>query len=518
MTHLDRYKSPFRIVLAAALSLLVVAFVITTRHWPLVGDASLVRYVVFLTQHGFAPYRDIVDINMPGSYLVDWAVLHIFGSGNTAWRVFDFALLAATGVSMVAMSRRIDWLAGFIAAAVFAVLHGADGIAQTGQRDLSVAVLLFAALAFFFQWMRTQQLWPVALAALLAGFAVTIKPTAAPFAIALVVLMFALPEKRPPAIWKHLLAGTIAFAAPLIFLLIFLLHEHALRAFLLIVRGLLPFHASLSHRSLAWLLTHSVAPLQIFLLPWLFLLIRAKSWRQWQNVALLAAIACGLISYIAQGKGYPYHRYTLIGFLLLAMTMEFLAACRRDNLDRTIGALSLLGLVFVTAPIAALKASRYDWRNQEFITMLESDLNQQGGSQLSGQIQCLDTTAGCINALYRMKLIQSTGFLYDCYFFAPGQTPATEQLRNKFLDELTETKPRIIVVSNQLCLNGARDFNKVENWPQFNAYFSQHYALLLERHPPHLVKWWSRAEQPSEYRIYTRRAAENPAQPQSPAH
>ncbi|HTZ89270.1 MAG TPA: glycosyltransferase family 39 protein, partial [Alloacidobacterium sp.] len=506
MTSLDRLNTVFRTVLAAALVLLLAVFVFTTRHWPLVGDATLFRYVVFLMQHGFAPYRQIIDINMPGAYLVDWAVLHIFGSGSTAWRTFDFALLVAAGLSMIAIARKTDWLAGFIAAAVFAVLHAADGIAQTGQRDLTVAVLLLASLALFFHWMDRRQLWPIVLTGLLSGFAVTIKPTAAPFALALAVLIFVLPKQSPTSLRKPFFIATIAFLLPSFLMLAFLLREHALDAFLFIVRGLLPFHAALSHRSLGFLLAHSTAPLQIFLLPWLFLMFRSKSWRQPRTIALLAAIACGLIAYIAQGKGYPYQRYTLLGFLLLAMCMEFLAACRRSALDRTIGTLSLAGLVFLTAPIATFKAAHYDWRNQEFMTMLSSSLDQQGGAQLSGNIQCLDMTAGCIDTLYRMRLIQSTGFLYDCYFFAPGQTAATERLRDEFLDQFEKSHPAIVVLTDQYCLNGVHNFAKVENWPQFNDYFSRNYTLVAERRPPDIIKWWSRPEQPTAYRIYKRNA------------
>ena len=511
MTTLARYASPLRIILATFLSLLVASLIITTRHWPLVGDATLIRYVVFLMQHGLAPYRDIIDINMPGSYFVDWAVLHLFGSGNTAWRLFDFALLAAAAASMVAIANSIDWLAGLAAAVVFAVLHAADGVAQTGQRDLTAAVLLLASFALFFRWLRTHQLWPIAIASLLTGLSITIKPTAAPFAIALVVLMLALPEQKFSTIWKSLLIAVLAFAAPLIAMAAFLIREHALHAFLFIVRDLLPFHASMARRSLFFLLNHSIAPIQIFIPPWLFLLICARSWRRPQTIALLAAIACGLFSYIAQGRGYPYHRYPVLAFLLLAMFMEFFSACRRNTLNCAIGILSLLGLILVTAPVAAVKSARYDWRNQEFITMLESDLDQQGGSQLSGHVQCLDTTSGCINTLYRMRLVESTGFIYDCYFFAPSQTPSTEHLRDRFLAEFEAARPQIIVLTDQFCFGGARDFNKIENWPQFNNYFTQNYALIAERRPPHLVKWASRTEQPTAYRIYKQKPANRPA-------
>ena len=46
------------------------AFVLMSWSWPLTGDASLMHYVVFLMHHGKEPYRDIIDMNLPASYMV----------------------------------------------------------------------------------------------------------------------------------------------------------------------------------------------------------------------------------------------------------------------------------------------------------------------------------------------------------------------------------------------------------------------------------------------------------------
>ena len=54
-------------------------YVIGTWHWPLVGDAALMHYVVFLMDHGMAPYRDIVDPNLPTTFLIQGVVIHLFG-------------------------------------------------------------------------------------------------------------------------------------------------------------------------------------------------------------------------------------------------------------------------------------------------------------------------------------------------------------------------------------------------------------------------------------------------------
>ena len=75
-------------VVLACLALLV----ILTLHWPLVGDAVSVHYLILLLDHGMAPYRQIVDAQMPGTYLVDWAALHVFGGSAIGLRLFDYFL------------------------------------------------------------------------------------------------------------------------------------------------------------------------------------------------------------------------------------------------------------------------------------------------------------------------------------------------------------------------------------------------------------------------------------------
>ena len=137
--------------------------------------------------------------------------------------------------------------------------------------------------------------------------------------------------------------------------------------------------------------------------------------------------------------------------------------------------------------------------------MLQSHLDRLGGAGLSGQIQCMDMTAGCINTLYRMNLVQSTGFLYDCYFFAPAQTRATGELRIKFWHAVSLNPPRVFVVSNQFCLGQTPGYSKLQNWQQFDEYLAEHYHITEERIPPHLVRWWSLTQAPLGYRIYVRK-------------
>lgn len=492
----------FEVSLSVILAGLSAFFVIKTLHWPLVGDASLIHYVVFMLRHGHAPYRDIIGINMPGMYLIDWAEIKIFGGGSLAWRAFDLSLMAIATACMVIIAWRYNRFAGFFAAALFMLVHGRDGIPQTGQRDLIIAVLVLLFTTLLFLAIRNNESWFALFAGFFIGAACTIKPTGILFALALLTLGFVLRKKNAAFGWRLVAMATAGFLIPIAAVLIFLGYERSLAAFWTMMLGLMRFHASLAHRSLGFLLLHSISPLLPLIFPWLYLVIRTRCWRSSEHATLLVAIVWGLFSYCVQGKGYPYHRYPLLAFLLLSMAILFSTACHRKGFDRILGAAALLTGVLVIAPSSAIMASRYDWRNQEFITMLQSDLNQLGGVSLSNHVQCMDTTAGCINTLYRMKLMQSTGFLYDCYFFPPGQNEVTEQLRERFWKELLANPPRIFIVSNQLCWGQTKGYDKLSRWPQLNLYIADNYILFKERTPPDPVRWWSRVQAPLGYRVY----------------
>ena len=110
-------------------------FVLGTAHWKQVNDPAQLSYLCFLMDHGMAPYRDLLEINMPGIYLANWSVMHVLGEGSLAWRIFDFSLMGAAAWAMIVIARPYDWLAGVLGATLFALYHGRDGAGQAGQRD-----------------------------------------------------------------------------------------------------------------------------------------------------------------------------------------------------------------------------------------------------------------------------------------------------------------------------------------------------------------------------------------------
>ena len=48
----------------------------------------------------------------------------------------------------------------------------------------------------------------------------------------------------------------------------------------------------------------------------LVIAVMKRDWWNWEGVALALGVAFGLFSYFAQGKGFPYHRYPMLAFLM----------------------------------------------------------------------------------------------------------------------------------------------------------------------------------------------------------
>jgi hypothetical protein len=485
------------------LAVCVLFFAVSTIHWPLAGDATLMHYIGFLMDRGNVPYRDIADINLPGAYLIDYAAMHTFGGGSLAWRLFDLGLMMGGTLAMISIARPHGWFAGIFGGSLLTVIHGCDGIYELGQRDLVIAIVLLVGYAALFRATRNNSprwMLPFGLCAGLSGI---IKPTFLPFGILLLlVLIMARRNDRRPLL-AFIAWGFVGWVLPILGALVFLWRMRAIFAFLGAVRGIMLYHAMLGRRPFHYLMLHSFAPLMPMVVIWACCVTKLrKGWKNWEGIALLAGCLQGLASYVLQGKGYSYQRYPFLAILLLMMSMDFVRAARRDQWLRMAGWAGIAFGTLFLAPVSVVKASRYNWRDTEFDTMLQNDLRQLGGERLSGQVQCIDTIGGCFEVLYRMRLEQSDGFVYDEFLFRPKENEVVAESRKRLWEGLQTNPPRVIIVTDDLFPSGPGNFRKLKQWPQFAVYLQQHYRLCAQRTPLHTVRWWSRAQQPHSYRIY----------------
>jgi hypothetical protein len=553
------------------LLLCLTLFVVKTWHWPLIGDAALMHYIVFLMHHGMAPYRDIVDPNLPTTLVIEAVVIHFFGGGSLAWRLFDLFLLAVTGAAMVVIARPYDWIAGFFAASLFALVHGRDGTMLLGERDLTMTAFLVIGYAFLFEALRTAPAelanssgsvpktvtnmgapranfrgpalsglkphsYSPGLLMLLFGFfcgaAATIKPTVLLLPVTLLVMAAIVLRRRGEPFRSAILSGVVGTLVPMLLSLAYVWHKHVTGAFFATLLDLIPYFARLGTRSFGHLVVHSISSVLLpFIVLWVIVILFERKRLTWERAALLAGIVFGLASFYLQRKGYSYHRYPSEAFFLLLASIDLAAvfrqkesapSLRRHSLQQRLALAGILiGAVFIGGG-STLHALRLDWRNQEFDTLLQADLNRLGDRQLDGHIQCLDMGDGCIPTLYNMRLVQATGFLYDCYLFSPIHAAEQDRYREAFWQAIQRNPPTVFVISSNDCevypAKPSYNYQKTTQWQPFDIWLKSNYHLVANRVPPHMVYTGSSPSIPLGYKIYLHNQTSDSSATQTPPH
>jgi hypothetical protein len=389
---------------------------------------------------------------------------------------------------------------------LFACFHARDGVEQSGQRDLLIVVLVLAGLALAAQGgRRTLRLF-------LFGFCIGLAVTVKPMAIVALPLLWLLPEAEISTarqnLWRSMsvvLGGLLI--APLV-ALVWLWRMRAVAAFWRTLTVYLPFHAHLGHLAFWPLLTRCITASHGTLLILALVLAFTDAGRELRRLRIFlgAGMVYGLISYFAQGKGYPDHRYPFAAFLFLFAAVEFTHALHSPGYRRVAG---VVGLLFATVlpGLSIQRALREHWPGEQ-VAALTHDLNVLGGHALSGKVQCLDTVDGCIETLDDMQLVQSTGFVYDEFLFAAPnemtmrQTDVQMALRTEFLNEIEANPPQVMVVMPRLFPSGPYHYAKLGLWPAMNALLDHCYRLDAERNFP-VGAGYHRAG----YRLYLRQPA-----------
>jgi hypothetical protein len=495
------------------MALWVAAFVAFTMRWHVVSDLAQLDYICFLMQHGMALYRDILEVNMPGTFLVNCGVMHLFGNSDLAWRIFDLSLLAAAALAMFSIARPYGWVAGVLGGSLFALLHGHGGEEQLAQRDLMVAVLLLLAYAFFFAAMRRRRDWPLFFFGACISAAATIKPPAAAILLVLLPVMIFWLRRQKRNLARPLVLCATGIAVPLLIVCWFLARHHAVAAFLHTVAHILPAYANIGRKSVWYLLRVSkIIPLLILWTALAFVLAWLRRERDTQRRVELWLLAFGTFFgaayYFIQGKGFPYHLYPWAAFALLWSSVEICQALsdrvphptrlHRVGWDSIARRLAYAGLTLgmIVAPAFAIHAIRTPGVGGDFNQILTADLNSLGGPTLNGHVQCLVTSGECAMVLHPMGLVQSTGLVYDFMIFGTQNTPIQREMRQRVWEQLQRNPPQVFIVRSYLwpnhpCSLGiAPDdaaaweqarYGKLATWPQFDQILAQKYRLDRER-------------------------------------
>jgi hypothetical protein len=474
-----RYRRFLRIIFSLILVSSTAYYVHRSIHWQVMWDTSIMHYVNFLMAHGLAPYRDILDNNLPGSYFVEGWAIQIFGTGDLGWRLYDFTLLAVLVGSLIVISLPDDWFAGFAAGLVFVVLHGSEGPRNAAQREQVMTTLMIAGYALLFTGLRRAKPWMFLPFGFLMGMAASLKPTAAPLAMLLLAMAAYSLRKRGVPMLPYLVYGVIGLALASSFDMAFLMRYHAVKAFLEVSKYLTRYYAGASDSSMGELLDRILRPTKILtLFVGLFLVFfikQKREWENWERVALFLGICFGLFSYLAQRKMFDHHEYAFLVFLYLWGTIELSKAWKTNTWLHFVGLGCFSMIVLAVVPYLDLKLLRIDGSNRQTDAIM-ADLERSGGSGLQHEVQCFDMVDGCYSALNRLGLMPYTTFLGDYMFFPRPGDPPLPWAREKMGAAFAVAPPRVIVLTNMwLATNSS--FKKLDQWPEMKSYVDTHYTL-----------------------------------------
>jgi hypothetical protein len=423
--------------------------------WPLIHDAPIMHYVAWLIAQGGVPYRDAFDMNLPGVYLIHWALLSVGGPGDLAWRLFDLLWLAATCAVLFAYCRPMSGsLPAGAGALLFALYHLSGGAWRAGQRDYLLCLFLLAGVYGVARSLeRAGALRPLVWSGIALGAGLTVKPTAGMLWVGCAAAAaWGAGRAGRPALAG---AGAVLGGGLIVPALVFgwLDMRGGLGAFRDVFIGyVLPLYGRLARVSvvaaLGWYPYGRALWALLAALAILGLARPALAGFGARKALVALGVGYGILHFLVQGKGWEYQLYPLALFLCALAPVAVAPVTggpRRAAVWRWAALALLAGAVVVLgekgaealeAPSIADKVRRVAAVSRDLRALVPP----------GGTVQVMDVTEGGVHALLKLRLRQPTRFLYDFHFFHDPGDPRIERLREELVTALTASPPAAIVV------------------------------------------------------------------------
>ena len=475
--------------LCFALWFAVFGIVIIARsiHWPTVHDAPILLYMSFLTEHGMRLYKDVIEVQFPGAVLLYAFSRHVFGTSALAFRMFDLSgLIVGLAAMLLIVKSRRYWLAAVFGFSIFLLIHTGSyrGILNLGERDFFVACILGVSIASLLEAHRRLTPWLMFVFGLGIAFSATIKPTVILFTLASIPVLYRLRKQRG-SLAPYLLWASAGFMAGFGVVLAYVLHEHALGPFLEIEKTLMPVYYRMANQSFYHMARNLFDGR--FLILWSFslalgslllLLLQPKLRRHIEQQVLFLCVIFGAASYFLQHKGFWYHREPFFFFFYLWIGWVLVASIDEDRRPYRWAALFLLTITALSYPILMVTPI-WDGRNE---AALQKDLLSLDALKSPGEVQCVDETGGCTPTALNMKIVMATGFVTDYLYFLDDHDPRLEGMRAHYIQKLKQTRPRLIVLTNeQWPTLDHYGYDKLQYWPAFAKLLEEDYSLSIDR-------------------------------------
>lgn len=452
--------------IAVALITLSVLFAmewLLSLQWRMVHDSPLNHYVAFLWQRfGMFPYRDVFEVQMPGTFLFHRTIGTLLGYGDMAFRVTDLAWLTAIQWLTWKVLRRFGREAAWAGVILFGLSYLQHGPSMSLQKDYLGVLPVMAAVLLAASGTRRPELRGLGIGALF-GVAACFKPH---LSLGLPVVLFflmrqgALPRIR---VLRLLALGAAGWALPVAGAGAWVWWNDALPEFRDILGSYLPLYLELTvnHQTasgwprvgyLFWQFKE-LGGQGLWLLPAGFALHRVvrddgMNPETRRLAYLLGALTVVYAVYpLPAGQFFQYH-WMPFQFFVIALACLSLQPHSGKVPDRLfpVAALALAAFVSLHLPadlprqlLGQGPKPPQGGRADEIAQFLRAHLKP------GDTVQPLDWTGGSVHGMLLAEAQLATRFLYDYQFHHHVSHPEIQALRRRFLAEFRNRPPRFVI-------------------------------------------------------------------------
>lgn len=489
--------SPLASVAAIILGGLFVVAAWDSLAWPYVHDSPLMLYAGWYIGQGAAPYRDIFDMNMPGTYLAMRALGLVFGWTDSGFRVADLILTATIASGTYGAFRSAGRAPAIAAALLFPLWYLRAGPSTSMQREILALAPLSLLLALAESHVRPS--WRALGGGALTGAAILIKPQFALLALPpLVRLAARAPSDQRIASVRGLAAGA---AVPLAAAALFLAAKGSFGDFVDVATNYWPLYGQLNgfHQIMtgserwSYLVTSTWDGLQnryvVLAILGLACAFSSTSRRAmaavWTGLVLAGAIYPAL-----SGHFWDYHwlplAYALLGAAALALAPPQFAMPAPLRLAQAGVAIAVVGAVAYASGSAVVAARGNDPRSD---VTLSRDRVRGAPSEVAAflqqhlvsgdRVQPLDWSGGAVHGMLMARAPLATRFMYDFHFYHHVDDPYIGRLRREFMRQMFTARPRFVidVFAKRPYPTGPRTST---DFPELRLFLDEHYKVVHE--------------------------------------
>lgn len=485
-----------QILLLAALAALLLVQAAFSLRWLIAHDEAPLLYEAFLMQNGRMPYRDIFDFQMPGAYVAYYLLGWFSNFGPFRLRVIDLAILAALLAVTYLFMRKFGSIPAAAAALIFGLKYLQGGAFMSLQREY--LFLPFIALALWINFRRDDlTLWEHFAAGFLFGIAATLKPHAA---LGLLPLMiFHVAELRKRAL-RFLIPAGVGFSIPIILVILWLTLTNSLAPFLDIALNYWGLYAQVNGQMeitpadtrLSFLFTQGIelGGYWIWTLPAILGVYVTPRKNKKYAYVLAGLAACYAVYPVFTGQFFDYH------YIPLAYAFSLLSALALTDYEAPTANSRLPGFIprlaafvfFLVALLVNVRPSNTFVRQWEGRPLYKTTDRAQviakylrDNLREGDTVQPLDWTGGTLLAMLQTRAPLATTYVFDFYFYHHVSTPYIQNLREDFIIQLNEKKPRFIVevaAVDKPWISGA---DTTREFPELREFLDENYLVAVDK-------------------------------------